>query len=62
MGKYSSLHWLLLLVIFVIPAWRVVAKAGFNGAWSLLLLIPFVNLIAIWVFAFMRWPVAHPRT
>ncbi len=43
-------------VVLVIPAWRVVQKAGFPGAWALLLLVPLVNVIALWAFAFVRWP------
>jgi hypothetical protein len=31
-------------------------KAGFSGWWAGLLLLPLVNLIAIWIFAFIRWP------
>jgi hypothetical protein len=40
-----------LLVISLIPK-----KAGFSRWWVLLLLIPFVNLITVWVFAFIKWP------
>ena len=35
---------------------RIIEKAGFNGWWTLALLIPVVNIAMIWVFAFMRWP------
>ena len=35
---------------------RIVQKAGFNGWWTLVLLIPIVNIGMIWVFAFLRWP------
>lgn len=44
------------LAIFLVPAWRITQKAGFPGALSLLMLIPMVNLIMIWVFAFIKWP------
>jgi hypothetical protein len=60
MGTFSTWHLLGLLVwivVFIVPAWRIVMKAGFNGALSLLMLIPLVNIIMIWVFAFVRWPV-----
>ncbi len=42
--------------VLLIPAWRIVSRAGFPGVLSLLLLIPLVNLVMIWVFAFVRWP------
>lgn len=47
---------LLALSLFIIPTWRIAKRAGFPGALSLLLLVPFLNLIVIWVFAFARWP------
>jgi uncharacterized membrane protein YhaH (DUF805 family) len=45
------------IVLFLLPAWTIVRKAGYSGAWSLLLLIPVVNIIALFVFAFSTWPV-----
>lgn len=60
MGSFSIWHWpivLIWLAIFIVPAWRIASKAGFPGAISLVMLIPVVNLIAIWIFAFIKWPV-----
>ena len=34
----------------------VLARAGRSPLWVLLLLVPWVNLAAIWVFAYIRWP------
>jgi uncharacterized membrane protein YhaH (DUF805 family) len=48
---------LTLVVVILVGIWRGVRRAGYSGAWSLLLLIPFVNVIMIWVFAFATWPV-----
>ncbi len=45
------------IVIVLIPAWKIVSKAGYSGALSLLLFIPIVGFIAIYVFAFADWPV-----
>lgn len=47
---------LIYIALIVLPVWRILSKAGYSGAWSLLALIPLVNLIALWVFAFLRWP------
>lgn len=47
-------------VLAVIPAWKIVSKAGYNGAWSLLIFVPLVNLIMMYVFAFSEWPVEKP--
>ncbi len=34
----------------------VVAKAGRSPLWVLFLLVPYVNVLAIWLFAYARWP------
>jgi hypothetical protein len=63
MGSFSIWHWLIVLfwlAIFIVPAWRIVSKAGFPGALSLLTLVPVVNIVLIWVFAFIKWPVEKP--
>jgi hypothetical protein len=63
MGFDSVWHWLLVIVLltFYIPAWRIVSKAGFHGALSLLLLVPLVNIVMLWVFAFVPWPVEQRK-
>ncbi len=48
----------------LLPA-RVLRRAGYSPWWVLLVLVPLVNLVALWVFAYRRWPaidgVAPPR-
>lgn len=54
-----DLFTLLLPVYGVFCLWlgyRIIEKAGFDGRWVLVLLVPVVNIIMIWVFAFMKWP------
>jgi hypothetical protein len=51
--------WLMFGVVFALVAWffsRIVAKAGFSPWWALLVMVPLVNVIALWVFAFVPWP------
>ncbi len=60
MNSFSIWHWLILFcwsAIIIVPAWRIVSKAGYSGALSFLLLIPLVNIILLWVFAFVKWPI-----
>lgn len=45
------------LVFVIWISSRVFRKAGHSGLWSLLLLLPGVNVVVVWVFAFVRWPV-----
>ena len=51
---------LVLLPIFVLfclwLGYRILQKAGFDGRWTWVLLLPVVNIIMIWVFAFSHWP------
>lgn len=47
---------LFLFLLWVPPVVRIIQKAGFSPLWTLLALIPVVNLVALWVFAFARWP------
>lgn len=63
MGSFSIYHWLILVLmasvfplLYIVPAWKIVSKAGYSGAWSLLIIVPLVNLIMLWVFAFSDWP------
>lgn len=60
MAYFSILHWLLMLFsigIILIPCWRIVQKAGFSGVYSLLLFVPVANIIAVWIFSLVEWPV-----
>lgn len=59
MGSFSIWHWFILFFVFsiyIVPVWRIISKAGFSGAWSLLSFVPILNLIMLWVFAFSTWP------
>jgi hypothetical protein len=60
LGAFFAAYAIFLLVILVISIiiyWRIATKAGYPGAYSLLLLIPVVNLIVIIMFAFTEWPI-----
>ena len=45
-----------LLLLTPIPAWFIVKKAGFPPAWGLLAVLPVINILALWVLAFIPWP------
>lgn len=51
---------LIAAILAVIPAWKVVSKAGYNGAWALLIFVPLVNVIML--FAFSDWPSDRPKS
>ena len=52
--------YLAIIVLFIVGYWMIWSKAGFNGAWSLLMPVPQVNLIAFLYLAFADWPI-HKR-
>jgi uncharacterized membrane protein YhaH (DUF805 family) len=56
-GLIIGLVFLTIFILQIIVAWRITAKAGYPGALSLLLLVPFVNFIVILIFAFAEWPI-----
>jgi hypothetical protein len=62
---FSVVHWLILLVvlsIWVIPAVKIVQKAGYSGWWVALAIVPLINIVMLWVFAFADWPSLARRT
>ena len=59
MAGYGLGHWLLFIIMVVAviyPIGRILNRAGFSPFWSIAALIPLVNLVALWVFAFLDWP------
>jgi hypothetical protein len=61
LAAFAFLYLILLLAIVAFSIWiywRIFAKAGYNGALSLLNLVPGVGqLICILILAFGRWPI-----
>jgi len=47
---------LLIAVLIVIPFWQLFTKAGYSGWLSFLMLVPLVNVLALYVLAFSDWP------
>jgi len=47
---------LVLGLVLIIPFLQLFSKAGFSGWWSLLMIVPIVNLLTLYVLAFSSWP------
>lgn len=63
MGEFSVWHWLVVLIVYVIPALlmtQVSRRAGLSSWWFVVWLIPILQWIGLWVFAFSRWPSVDP--
>ena len=54
---YGPLFTLVLLFIVLVPVIQVLRRTGHHPAWSLLILVPGMNLLGWWFFAFKRWPI-----
>jgi hypothetical protein len=71
MDQSSNANLAVFAVIFIIEAivilafvaftiwcyWKIAAKAGYNPALSLLMIVPLANLIILAIFAFGKWPI-----
>lgn len=59
MGSLSIWHWIIVilaLVIYVVPTAKILGRAGRSKWWTIVFFIPLLNIIALWVFAYSRWP------
>lgn len=60
MGNMSIWHWLVVLIFYVIgimiPVGKVLSKAGRSPIWCVFAIVPVLNIILLWVFAFSSWP------
>jgi len=59
MVGYGFSHWLmfaLMVAAVLYPVGRILGRIGLSPFWSVLALIPFINLVSLWVLAFTEWP------
>ncbi|WP_257099111.1 hypothetical protein [Pseudovibrio flavus] len=56
MGVWQIVMILAWIIIVGIPIAQILGRMGFSKLWTIVAFIPFVNLIALWVVAFARWP------
>lgn len=59
MGSLGLVHWTILVIAlatYVVPTANILKRTGFSRWFTLLALIPLVNVICFWIFAFAQWP------
>jgi hypothetical protein len=59
LGVFGVGHWLVfvaMLAAFLYPIGRILGRLGFSPFWSILAVIPLVNLFGLWALAFGDWP------
>jgi hypothetical protein len=44
-------------ILLLIPYWKIFKKAGFTPVLSILMIVPLVNLVVMYLFAFAHWKV-----
>lgn len=57
LALFIGIFSLAVFIFVIVVYWKIVSKAGYNGAMSLLLFIPIANIIMIIIFAFSEWPI-----
>jgi len=60
-GLLAFLPLMLILLLVVIPYWKIWQRTGHSGWWGLLMLVPLANIISLWVLAFKEWPALRGR-
>ena len=57
-AEYGIGHWLLfagMVAVIIYPIGRILGRIGLSPFWSILAFIPFVNLLGLWLLAFLQW-------
>ncbi len=59
--RYSPLLSLIplfiMLLLVVVPHWFIFKKVGYSPWRSLTILVPFLNIIMLWLLGFSEWPI-----
>jgi hypothetical protein len=63
MGElFTPVHLILIIFIalsmaawMIVPYWQIFTKAGFPGPLALLMIVPFANIVVLYIVAFSRW-------
>ena len=53
---FSPIMFIVMAAIIVVPFWMIFQKAGHSKWLSLLMVIPLVNVVALYWLAFSKWP------
>lgn len=56
LGGFGFFWLLVYILLLVVPVAKILGRMGFSQLWAIVALIPLVNLILLWVLAFVEWP------
>ncbi|MDZ7753185.1 MAG: hypothetical protein U5S82_16375 [Gammaproteobacteria bacterium] len=57
MWPLGPLMMLVMAAVIIVPFWFIFSKAGYSKWLSLLMIVPLVNVILLYFFAFSKWPI-----
>ena len=46
-------------IVFAVPGAIILRRLGFSRWWVILAMLPYVNIVGLWVLAFVRWPALY---
>ncbi len=55
-GGFGFFWMIIYIAAMVIPVAKILGRIGFNQWWAAVAIVPMVNLIFLWVLAFIDWP------
>lgn len=56
----ALVSWLIGAILFGVPLYKILPRAGMNPLWALTAVIPLAGIIVLWVIAFRAWPGDNP--
>lgn len=56
MGVPELIVILFIIVLIVLPFWKILTKAGYPGWWSISQITP-IGIIVLFYLAFSKWPI-----
>ncbi|MBP0633115.1 MULTISPECIES: hypothetical protein [unclassified Cupriavidus] len=59
MVAHGFWHWIafaVMVLVLLYPIGRIPMRIGFSPFWAILAFAPILNLIGLWLLAFIEWP------
>ncbi|MBU6489088.1 MAG: hypothetical protein KGQ57_14890 [Burkholderiales bacterium] len=56
---YGFTHWIMFAVMaamLIYPIGRILMRMGLSPFWAVLAFVPLLNVLGLWILAFMAWP------
>jgi hypothetical protein len=53
---------MVLAILAIIPSVMILRRLGYSGWWAILAAVSPINIIGLWILAFLKWPLekTHP--